>query len=85
MKRGSLAQLATPGAEFAVRVTPNASRSTLTIDDGALRAAVTVPPEDGLANAAVQVLLAQALGVAKTRLKLIRGAKSRDKVFQLQV
>jgi uncharacterized protein len=29
------------------------------------------------------VALAEALGVAKTRLALIRGAKARDKVFRL--
>lgn len=43
----------------------------------------TAQPTHGLANAAVQVLMAQALGVAKTRLMLIEGAKSRDKVFLL--
>lgn len=84
MDRGQLAHLAMPGAEFAVRVTPNASRTAFTIVDGVLRAAVTAPPEDRLANVAVQAFLAQALGVAKTRFTLIRGAKSRDKVFHLQ-
>jgi uncharacterized protein YggU (UPF0235/DUF167 family) len=44
---------------------------------------VTVPPEDGKANAAVRELLARALGVAKTRLVLLRGASARDKVFRL--
>jgi uncharacterized protein YggU (UPF0235/DUF167 family) len=40
-------------------------------------------PEDGRANKAVSELLAEALGVAKTRLTLVRGATSREKVFRL--
>lgn len=72
--------------QITVRVTPRASRTR--IEAGAapgdpLRAYVTVPPEDGKANEAVRKLLAGRLGVAKTRLRLIRGAKSREKVFQL--
>lgn len=75
--------MAQPGATFAVRVTPNASRAGIALADGILRISVTTLPEDGKANEAVQAHLAKALGVAKTRLVLIRGAKSRDKVFRL--
>ncbi len=71
------------GAEFALRVTPRASRNQLTEEDGQLRAQVTAVPEDGRANKAVSELLAEALGVAKTRLTLVRGATSRAKVFRL--
>lgn len=78
-----LAHLAQPGTEIAVRVTPKASRNALVHEDGAIRVYVTVVPEDGKATAAVQALLAKALGVAKTRLTLVRGATSRDKVFRL--
>ena len=74
---------AVPGAEFALRVTPRAGRNALTEEDGTLRASVTAVPEDGRANRAVAELLAEALGVAKTRLTLIRGATARDKVFRL--
>ena len=81
--RGDWADLAVPGTEFALRVTPGAHRNSLTMVGGALRAAVTAAPEDGKANAAVAELLARALGVAKSRLTLIRGATSRDKLFRL--
>jgi len=77
-----LSHLATPGARIAVRVTPNARREAL--EPGPpIRIAVTVVPEDGRATAAAQALLARALGVAKTRLSLVQGAKARDKVFRL--
>ncbi len=84
MKKGDLAHLARPGAEFAVRVTPKAARNAVTVgDDGTLRVSVTTVPEGGKATAAVVKLLARALGVAKSDLRLVRGATSRDKVFRL--
>ncbi|MGO4909402.1 DUF167 domain-containing protein [Pseudorhodobacter sp. W20_MBD10_FR17] len=73
----------TSGSEFAVRVTPNASRNTITTEDGAIRVYVTTIPEDGKATAAVIKLLAKSLGVAKSRITLIRGATGRDKQFRL--
>ena len=78
-----LSHLATPGAEIAVRVTPKASRNAVVAEDGAIRIFVTVVPEGGKATAAVARLLAKSLGVAKTRLTLIRGETARDKVFRL--
>ncbi len=78
-----LSARAQSGVEFAVRVTPRAGRNALIEADGQLRAQVTAIPEDGRANRAVQALLAEALGVARTRLSLIRGATSRDKLFRL--
>lgn len=84
MEKGAWADLALAGAEFALRVTPRARREEITRDAGGIRVAVFAPPEDGRANAAVQALLAHALGVAKSRLVLVRGATSRDKLFRLE-
>ena len=84
MKKGMLSHLADPGADIAVRVTPKASRNKVEVVQGLVRIHVTVVPEDGKANKAVIKLLAQALGVAKSRLELVRGASSRDKVFRLK-
>lgn len=78
-----LARLAIPGTEIAVRVTPRASRERVLVEEAAIRVYVTVPPEDGRANRAVQEALARALGLAKSRLTLIRGQTSRDKVFRV--
>lgn len=68
---------------LAVRVTPGARVESLEIADGKLLAKVRVKPEDGKATAAVQALIADALGVATSRLRLLRGATSREKLFQL--
>lgn len=81
--RNDLSHLALPGAEFVVRATPNASRVAVLAEDGVIKVHVTSVPEDGKANKAVTEALAKALGVAKTRLTLLRGATSRDKRFRL--
>lgn len=72
-----------PGATIEVRVTPKASRERIDSSADPIRVYVTAPPEDGKANKAVQKLLAKALGVPKSRLELIRGQTSRDKVFRI--
>ncbi|MTH76184.1 DUF167 domain-containing protein [Paracoccus aestuariivivens] len=78
-----LSHLAVSGTEIAVRVTPRASRNEITLQAGAVRVLVTTVPEDGKANAAVVKLLSKSLGIAKSRLTLLRGATSRDKVFRI--
>ena len=83
MTKGRWSSRAIPGATFALRVTPGARRDALSDEDGSLRCTTTAPPEDGRATAAVIEQLAHALGVAKSRLTLLRGTTSRDKVFRL--
>ena len=75
--------LADSRGALAVRVTPGARTETLEIANGRLTAKVRVPPEAGKANAAVLALLARALGIPGSRLRLLRGATSRDKLVQL--
>lgn len=75
--------LAVPGTVIAVRVTPGARTARVEREGPALRVRVTVPPEGGRANAAVIAAVAQAIGVAKTRLTIVRGATSRDKVVRV--
>ena len=84
MAKATLAHLATPGATLELRVTPKASRNEIREEDGLLRVYVTTVPEDSKANAAVQKLLAKALGLPKSRLVLVRGATSRDKAFRIE-
>ena len=70
------------GARFAVHVTPRANRDGLIWGDP-VRIRVTALPADGRATDAARKVLATALGVAPTRLRLLRGATSREKLFQL--
>ena len=64
-----------------VRVQPKASRNQVDgFEDGTLRLRVTAPPTEGKANAGVIALMAKTLGVSKSRLEIVRGHGSRDKV-----
>lgn len=72
-----------PGSEFSVRVTPKAARNAVVAQGDTIRVYVTSAPEDGKATKAVINLLAKSLGIAKSRLVLIRGATSRDKQFRV--
>ncbi len=76
-----LSQRAVPGAEISVTVTPKAARDGIAVREGAIRIAVTAPPENGKANAAVRAILAKAMGVAPSKLTLKRGQTSREKTF----
>jgi uncharacterized protein len=51
---------------------------------GALRVAVTAPPEKGKANAAIQYELAQALGCKANQISLLSGETSRRKRFLIE-
>jgi uncharacterized protein YggU (UPF0235/DUF167 family) len=66
-----------------VRVTPRAAREALVATDEGIRIYVTAPPEGGRATEAARALLARALGLAPSRLELLRGVASRDKVFRI--
>lgn len=75
--------LADAEGRLAVRATPGARSEALVIEGGRLLAKVRVKPQDGAANDAVLKLLALALGLAPSRLTLLRGATSREKLFQV--
>lgn len=77
--------LADEQGRLALRVTPGARQIAMEIGDGKLLVKVRAKPEDGAANQAVIALLAEALGVAPSRLSLLRGASSREKLVQLPV
>lgn len=75
--------LADDQGRLTLRVTPGARQEAIELSDGRVVIKVRTKPEDGKANAAVLALLAQALGVATSRLQLLRGATGRDKVVQI--
>ena len=68
---------------FNIRVTPHAKQNKVVDADGVLRVYTTVAPENGRANGAVIELLSKHFDVAKSRIKIIRGETSRDKVVTI--
>ena len=76
--------LADGEGRLALRVTPGARVETLEIIGGRLLVKVRAKPEDGKANDAVLGLLARALGLGTSRLRLLRGATSREKLVAIE-
>jgi len=67
-----------------VRVQPKSSRNQVDgFEDGTLRLRVTAPPVDGKANTGVIALLAKTLGVSRSRLEIVRGHSSRNKIVSI--
>jgi len=68
-----------------VRLRPRASRARVDgVREGALELRVCAPPVEGEANAAARELLADTLGVPRSRVSLHQGDKSRRKVFRVE-
>lgn len=80
---GAIRALADADGRLAVRVTPGAREETVAIADGRVLVKVRAKPEDGKATTAVLSLVAAALGVAASRVELLRGATSREKLLRL--
>lgn len=80
---GAIRALADADGRLAVRVTPGARSESIEIASGKLLVKVRCKPQEGAANDAVLRLLAQALGLAPSRITLLRGATSREKLFQI--
>lgn len=70
---------------IAVRVQPRASRDAIAgTHDGALKVALTAPPVDGEANAALIAFLAKFLGVPKRDVEITQGSTGRQKVVAVR-
>jgi len=73
------------GVVIKVRVQPKAKRDEiLGVEGGSVRLRVKAPPEKGKANQACINLLAKILSITKKEIKLISGAKAREKMFFIQ-
>jgi len=71
-----------------LQVVPRASRTAVGPVEGSdaaarLRVAVTAPPVEGEANAAVIEALAEALGIKRREVSLVRGEAGRKKTVRI--
>lgn len=74
----------TKHAQIQVRLRPRGSRDELAgVRDGVLQAKVTAAPVEGKANKALCGLIAKQVGVAPSRVSVVRGEKSRNKVVRV--
>jgi len=73
------------GCVLPVRATPRARKPGVGGEQGgALKVAVSAPPEDGRANEAIVEALAKALGVKRNQIELMSGATHREKRFLIR-
>jgi uncharacterized protein (TIGR00251 family) len=73
------------GCVLPVRAQPGARKAgVLGEQAGALKVAVTAPPEQGRANKALAEALRDALGVKRSQVELIAGETARDKRFLIR-
>jgi uncharacterized protein (TIGR00251 family) len=73
------------GCVLPVRAQPGSRKAgVLGEQGGALKLAVTAPPEDGRANKALVEALRTLLGLKRSQVELLSGATSRDKRFLIR-
>ena len=72
------------GVTIRVYVAPRSSASKVVGEhNGALKVALTAPPEEGAANQALVELLAKLLGVPKGAVSIVSGETSRNKTVRV--
>ena len=86
---GRVGSSPTPGtdvdAQISIRLQPRAKREEVVGErGGAIVVRVTAPPVDGKANAALCQLIARLVRVSSTRVAVVRGQTSRDKVVRVE-
>ena len=81
---GAILALADAAGRLAVKVTPGARVETIEIADGRLLVKTRAKPKDGEATEAVLAMIASALGLARSRVTLLRGDTSREKLIRIE-
>jgi len=72
-------------ARIEVRLRPRGHRDQLMgMEDGVLLARVTAPPLDGRANKALCRMIAKRIGMAPSKVSVVQGRKSRNKVVRVE-
>lgn len=72
-------------AKIEVRLRPRSGADELLgFRDGVLQARVKAPPVDGRANDALCRLIAKRLGLPRSRVEVVRGARGRDKLVAVE-
>ncbi len=70
---------------LSVHIQPRASHPGIVgVYGDQLKIKLTAPPIEGQANEELSKLLAKLFGVAKSKVLLLKGASSKDKLFRIQ-
>ena len=66
-----------------VRVIPNAKKNEVKEFGNGIKAYLTAPAQEGKANKALLELLAEHFNVKRSKIKIVKGVKARNKVVQV--
>ncbi len=66
-----------------IKVIPRAKQERIKSDISPVRVYVNQPPEDGRANDAVIKLLSGHFKIPKSKIKILKGEKSREKIIEI--
>jgi len=70
--------------KVSIRVQPNSRRPGIEqLPDGTLKVQVSAPPQEGKANQAVIEALARHFGVPRSRISIVRGETSKNKLVEI--
>lgn len=74
----------TSASRIDIYVQPRASKTMIAgMHDGCVKVRLAAPPVDGAANAALVEFVAERLGMAKSRVRIVSGQASRRKVVEV--
>jgi|SRR5687768_8484316 uncharacterized protein (TIGR00251 family) len=73
------------GSALALRVTPRADRNQITglLTDGTIKVQLAATAEDEASNKELLAFLSEVLGVPKSRVEIVAGEASRDKLVSV--
>lgn len=73
------------GAAIAIRVIPRAKKNKISeiLSDGTIKIRITAPPVDRKANTALIRFLSDILDIPKSRIDIVAGEKSRNKLVSI--
>lgn len=88
MQTGLCVKQERDSATFMVRVAPRASRTAVSgmlgeREDAVIKIAVAAPPVEGKANAELIAYLADVLDVPKSRVEVVGGKQSKNKIIRV--
>jgi len=72
--------------QIKLKIIPRSSRNEITgeMADGTLKIKLTAPPVEGEANKKLIEFLSKKWGVAKSKIIIIKGEKSRNKIVEIE-
>jgi hypothetical protein len=68
---------------ISVKVFPRSGRNEVKPSGGVLKVYITAPPAGGKANEALVEALAEYLDVRRSRVRIVKGARSREKTVRI--